>query len=238
MVRRKRKQGTLEFRSWGGARKGAGRKRVGARKCVPHRKRIALKSYQPQHTTMRLVDAVASVRRWRVFAEIVAAIHASHRDGFRVIEFSVQDGHLHLITEAGSARALGNGVRALSIRIARALNRVLGRRGKVFADRFHTRALASLREVRNAIVYVLQNARKHFQQKGVALRASWLDKFSSAGFFDGWSASGARESVSLRDAWRAAGVEPKRPTRDASTWLLQVGWRRLGRIQPSEVPAS
>ncbi len=81
MARRKPKQGTLEFRSWGGARKGAGRKRVGARKCRAHRKRIALKSYQPQHTTLRLVDAVASVRRWRVFAEIVSAIHASHRDG-------------------------------------------------------------------------------------------------------------------------------------------------------------
>ena len=238
MARRKPKQGILEFRSWGGARKGAGRKRVGARKCVPHRKRIALKSYQPQHTTMRLADAVASVRRWRVFAEIVSAIHASHREGFRVVEFSVQDGHLHLITEAGSARALSNGVRALSIRIARALNRVLGRRGKVFADRFHTRALSSLREVKNALVYVLQNARKHFQQKGVALRASWLDKFSSAGFFDGWNAAAAREALTVRESWRSAGLDPKDPTRDASTWLLSVGWRRLGRIQPSEVPAS
>ncbi len=238
MARRKPKQGALEFRSWGGARKGAGRKRVGARSCVPHRKRIALKSYQPQHTTMRLVDAVASVRRWRVFAEIVAAIHASHRDGFCVIEFSVQDGHLHLLTEASSARALSNGVRALSIRVARALNRVLGRRGKVFADRFHTRALSSLREVRNAIVYVLQNARKHFQQKGVALRGNWLDKFSSAGFFDGWNAVAAKETVTLRELWIAAGINPKTPTRDASTWLLRVGWRRLGMIQASEVPAS
>ncbi len=238
MARRKPKQGILEFRSWGGARKGAGRKRVGARKRVPHRKRIALKSYEPQHTTMRLVDEVASLRRWRVFAEIVAAIHASHREGFRVVEFSVQDGHLHLITEAGSARALSNGVRALSIRIARALNRVLGRRGKVFADRFHTRALSSLREVKNALVYVLQNARKHFEQKGVTLRASWLDKFSSAGFFDGWNASASKEALALRESWRSAGLDPKKPTRDASTWLLSVGWRRLGMIQPSEVPTS
>ncbi len=238
MARRKPKQGTLEFRSWGGARKGAGRKRVGARKCVPHRKRVALKSYQPQHRTMRLVDAVASVRRWRVFAEIVSAIRASQREGFRVVEFSVQEGHLHLITEAGGARALSNGVRALSIRIARALNRVLGRRGKVFADRFHARALSSLREVKNALVYVLQNARKHFQQKGVALRADWLDKFSSAGFFDGWSASAAKEAHALRDTWRSAGIDPKKPTRDPSTWLLSVGWLRLGRIQASEIPAS
>ncbi len=237
MGRRKPKQGILEFRSWGGAREGAGRKRVGARTCVPHRKRIALKSYQPQHTTLRLVNAVASVRRWRVFAEIVSAIRAAQRAGFRVVEFSVQDGHLHLITEAGGARALSNGVRALSIRIARALNRVLGRRGKVFADRFHSRALSSLREVKNALVYVLQNGRKHFEQKGVALRANWLDKFSSAGFFDGWNATAAEEAVALRESWRAAGITALKPTRDASTWLLRVGWKRLGMIKATDSPA-
>lgn len=238
MARRKPKQGTLEFRTWGGVRKGAGRNRTSARKCVPHRKRIPLKAYQPQHATLRLVDDVANVRRWRVFAEIVTAIRAAQREGFSVIEFSVQDGHLHLITEASSARALTNGIRGLSIRIARALNRLLGRRGKVFADRFHARALSSLREVRHALVYVLQNARKHFQQKGVALRANWLDKFSSAGFFDGWNASGSREALTLREHWKFAGIQPTRPTRDASTWLLRTGWRRLGVIAPAEAPAS
>ena len=98
---------------------------------------------------------------------------------------------------------------------------ILGRRGKVFADRFHTRALSSLRAVKSALVYVLQNARKHFEQKGVTLRAR-----------------ASKEAITLRELWRSAGIEPEKPTRDASTWLLRVGWRRLGVIQPSEVPAS
>jgi hypothetical protein len=222
--------------TWGGARKGAGRKRVGTRKCVAHRKRVRLKSCEPQHTTLRLVDAVANVRRWRVFAEIVAAIAASHRDGFRVIEFSVQDGHLHLITEASGTKTLSDGVRALSIRIARAVNRVLNRRGRVFADRFHTRALTSLREVRNALVYVLQNARKHFEQRGVTLHRDWLDRFSSAAFFSGWNDPSMKAALALQEAWRSSGVM-RSPTRKAGTWLLQVGWKRLGMISATETPA-
>ena len=83
-----------------------------------------------------------------------------------------------------------------------------------------------------------QNARKHFQQKGVALRANWLDKFSSAEFFDGWNATAAKEAATLRELWRSAGIRESKPTRNASTWLLRVGWRRLGMIQPTDVPAS
>jgi putative transposase len=57
------------------------------------------------------------------------------RDGCRVVHFTVQSNHLHVIAEARDAMALARGVQALSIRIARAVNRVLGRRGPVFADR-------------------------------------------------------------------------------------------------------
>jgi putative transposase len=234
----KSKQGCLSFRAWGGARKGSGRKRVGKRACLPHRRRSPLKSSEPHHTTVRLVDDVANVRRWRIFAAIVEAIAAAQRLNFRIVEFSVQDGHLHLITEASGVTALTNGVRALSIRIARAINRLLKRRGKVVADRFHARTLATPREVRNALVYVLQNARKHFQQKGIALRADWLDNFSSAAFFAGWNGVTAKAALALRGEWRSETRELPVPTRAASTWLLGTGWKRHGTISSTEVPAS
>src|SRR4051812_5098750 len=237
-MRRKSKQGCLDFRTWGGARKGAGRKRIAKRACLPHRKRSRLKSSEPQHTTLRLVDDVASVRRWRVFAEIVSAIRAAQRENFRVVEFSVQDGHLHLITEALDAKALANGIRGLAIRIARAVNRLLKRCGKVFADRFHARALSTPREVRNALVYVLQNARKHFEQKRVSFRRDWLDKFSSAAFFSGWNGVTAKAALALRGEWRSAGLEVASPTKSAATWLLRIGWKRHGEISATEVPAS
>ena len=232
------KQGTLTFRSWGGKRTGAGRPRGSGRRNSPHRKRLRLKSYEPQHTTLRLVDQVSQVRRWSVFAEIVSAISNAQRATFRVIEFSVQDGHLHLLTEAESWKKLSDGIRALEIRIARAVNRVLGRTGKVFGDRYHARALGSPREARNALVYVLQNAKKHAQQRGVQVRRDWLDRFSSAGFFAGWDASSVHVAERLRAQLRVRGKPLPDPRAEAKTWLLRQGWKRHGLLRATEVPAS
>src|SRR5213078_4798003 len=59
--------------------------------------------------------------------------------------------HLHLIVEADDRATLARGVRGLTIRMARAVNRALGRRGAVCADRYHSRALTSPRAVRHAL---------------------------------------------------------------------------------------
>ena len=127
-------------------------------------------------------------------------------------------------------------MRALEIRIARALNRALNRIGRVFDDRYHARALSTPREVRNALVYVLQNARKHFEQKGIALRRDWLDRFSSAPWFDGWNAAAAEAARQLRRAAESALSLRTTPVASPRTWLLRVGWRKHGLLAASETP--
>jgi hypothetical protein len=107
----------------------------------------------------------------------------------------------------------------LAVRVARGLNRLWRRVGAVLADRFHARVLRTPREVRAALVYVLQNARKHG-----AWVARFADVFSSGPAFDGW-----REKV----AESSAGVLAR-----ARTWLLARGWRRLGLIGMGELPKS
>ena len=235
---RKKVQGVLGFKSWGGARQGAGRPAAKGKRRLAHRKRDRLRAYEPQHTTLRLADDVARVRTWRVFVEIVSAIGKAQRGTFRVVEFSVQEGHLHLITEADGWKKLSDGVRGLEVRIARAINRVLGRAGRVFADRYHARALGTPREVRNALVYVLQNARKHFAQRGVVLRRDWLDRFSSAPFFAGWDGAAAVAAEALRAGLKAGGAPLADPREAPHTWLLRAGWKRHGLLRSTEVPAT
>jgi hypothetical protein len=109
------------------------------------------------------------------------------------------------------------GVQGLAIRVARAVNRVLARQGPVWGDRYHARALATPREVRNALVYVLANWRKHVRG------AVGLDPRSSAGWFDGWRSPSARSS------------DPP-PVARARTWLARVGWRRHGLLGLREAP--
>jgi len=176
------------------------------------------------HVTLRVRDDAPRLRRAHAWAVLRGCFRRGcARDGFRLIHFSVQTNHLHLICEADDRRALSRGMQGLAIRIARGMNRVAKRRGKVFADRYHARQLRTPTEVRRALVYVLQNAHHHQH-----LVAGLLDVYSSAPYFDGW-----REP--LRLPLVNDGDPPVVP---ATAWLLTTGWkRRGGPISLAETPS-
>ena len=209
----------LRARTWGGKRSGAGRKPTGRKVGVPHRARPGHDPRHPAHVTLRASKDVASLRGNLVFRAIESSLARASHSGLRVLHFSVQRDHVHLVVEAADRRALSRGLQGLAIRIAKRVNRILGRRGPVWADRFHARALRTPREVRNALVYVLQNWRKHVRG------ARGLDWRSSAMWFEGW----ARPISFL--------VKRVSPVVGPRTWLAAVGWRRLGLIHFDERPA-
>ena len=217
---RKPKQGALPFKSWGGARKGAGRKpKNGVAAGVKHEPREPLKSRHPAHVTLKLRSGLPRLRQKAEYAALRAAfVKGRDRFGFRLCHYAVLNDHLHLICEAADLVALRRGLHGLAIRIARALNRLWRRKGKVFADRYHQRALTSPREVRNALAYVLGNARHHAAEGRMVRAPHPIDTFTSAPWFDGF-----RERVTVRGLEAIA-----RPTTPARTWLLETGWRRHG----------
>lgn len=157
------------------------------------------------------------------------------RSDFRLVHYSLQGNHAHLIVEARNRDALGRGMMAIGSRLARAVNRVMGRSGRVMADRYHARVLPTPREVRNALRYVLLNGRRHAaataSKAGRAMRRL-LDPASSARWFDGCkgTAPGAPE---IRGPTHDT---ERRAVARARTWLLIVGWRRHGLLDPADVP--
>jgi len=163
-----------------------------------------------------------------------AILTGGHRADFRVIEFSVQSNHIHLIVEADGADRLARGMIGLEVRMARRLNRALGRRGRLFAERYHSRALRTPTEVRNAIRYVILNHRHHSSPRGASGRCSQtaaLDPCSSAVWFDGW-----KVPLQAREAWQRELLALPRPTATATVWLLTVGWKRRGLLDRGESP--
>jgi REP element-mobilizing transposase RayT len=101
------------------------------------------------------------------------------RFGFRLVHFSVQGNHAHFIVEAPDAEALGRAMKGLEVRMARALNKVMGRQGPVFADRYNAHLLAAPREADNAGRYVLENWKVHAAREGQPA-PSGVDPFCSA----------------------------------------------------------
>jgi REP element-mobilizing transposase RayT len=131
---------------------------------------------------MRVCGGRPSLRGSRSFRAIQEALRkGKERFGLRIIHFSVQGNHMHLLVEADDSLALTRGMKGLTVRLARALNRAHGLRGQVFADRFHSRALKSPREVAYAMRYVLGNHMKH----GLANWNGGTDPCSSAAFTPG-----------------------------------------------------
>ncbi len=156
---------------------------------------------------------------------------------FRVVEFSIQDNHLHLIVEAtgvietGSVDApdvLRTGVSGLMISFAKRLNALLRRKGKVWGDRWHGRELPTPSEVRHALVYVFRNIAKH----GARMYGdACVDQLSSAPRFRGFS----RPVLEVFDFAKPR-AKPW-PVNEPTTWLLEKGWRlaKGGLIDPNEV---
>jgi REP element-mobilizing transposase RayT len=203
---------------------------------VSHRERAALASRFPVHVTVKLRRGLRPLRRRAEYAALRAAFAAgctggassARGRGFRLCHYAILNDHLHLLVEARDRMALWRGIQGLLVRIARALNKLWSRKGKVFGDRYHGRILRSPREVRHALRYVLQNARKHAAEGRMLAVPQAIDTYSSAPWFDGF-----REPITVR------GLEAiLRPVTDARTWMLTIGWRRHGLLSVHELPST
>ena len=174
---------------------------------------------------MRRVADGPPLRRGDCYAALRQCFtEGKNRFGFRLAHYSVQGNHIHLICEADDRLALSRGMQGLTIRIARRVNKRLGRRGRLFAQRYHARILRSPREVRHALVYVLNNRRHHAD---AALARDWLDPCSSAPWFTGWKLTIRRHQIPAGDP----------PVVAPTAWLLAHGWRlKSGPLRFDESP--
>jgi hypothetical protein len=161
------------------------------------------------HVTLRATDGLPSLRSAWLFPVVRRALGASLKPAFRVVHFSVQTDHIHLVVEGDEQLSLVRGLQGLAGRCAKAINRVARRKGRVWSSRYHAHALRTPCEARRGLVYVLLNFRKH-------LRAMpGIDPRSSGPWFVGWR----RPPATSREP---SIVAPPR------TWLAAIGWRRAG----------
>jgi REP-associated tyrosine transposase len=215
-VRTTPQQAELNFpepRTHGGRRKGAGRPK--RKTGVPHASRERVTKHDPRLVTIKLVEGLPWLREALEGRALMHCIRAAQRADFRIVHYSIQSDHVHLIVEADDKRALSRGMKGCNARIALTLNSLWRRRGKVFRERFHDVALKTLRQVHNALKYVLNNHFKHGVQSNAYAAPHDPDVFSSARYFDGWRGRapdllpGADGAVVVRGGWK-----------------LSCGWKR------------
>ncbi|TMA74991.1 MAG: hypothetical protein E6J67_10335 [Deltaproteobacteria bacterium] len=197
------KQLTLKIPQRGGKRKGAGRKLKAPRPKVSHKARAQFDHAAVVLVTLHVATGVWNLRSKRCFGVIEQCFaDARERFGLRIVEFSVLGNHLHLLVEADSSLALSRGMQGLAVRIAKALNHIMRRRGSVFEDHYHSRLLRSPTELVSAIAYVVGNHEHHYgPSRGV-------------------------------DPYSSLACDPARVLAKPLTWLIRTGWRRARACSP------
>lgn len=146
----------------GGRRRGSGRKRIHS-KGVAHREREKVNLRTPLHINFKFRTNIKNKTTLRLLKR---AIINSRSHGLRILHFSMQHNHIHLIVEAVSNEILTRGMRSLTVTFSKGL-----KLGKVQIERYHLHVLKTLRETRNAIQYVLFNSQKHGSKQ--------IDEYSS-----------------------------------------------------------
>ena len=169
---------------WGGKRKGAGRKPGRRRAGVRHRSRDTVSWTTPVSMTCKMLAGMPSLRTCEAHAIITGAFREAYlRRAFLVTQYSVQHTHLHIVVEARDAEQLSRGMGRILIRITRRLNKLWGRTGSLWPERYHSRVIKHPRAMRFVLRYVINNARKH----GAWGKQDEPDPYSSGAWFDGWS---------------------------------------------------
>ena len=236
---RRARAGHQELFRRGGKRRGAGRRPAGLRARQAHAARPQFRPYHALHVVLRVVPEVRSLRRRNMYQAIrEATITAARGELIRIVHVSLQRDHVHLLVEAKDKDALARGMQGFLISAARNINRELGqgdlrRRGKVFADRYHLKVITSPTQARHALAYVMNNWRKHGEDRA-GLPSTWLvDPFSSGIVFPDWlELQGQPWLWKIRETYDPLVVFRPR------TWLLAEGWKLAGDpISTREVPS-
>ncbi len=196
-----------------------------------HRQRDGIVARMPVHVTIRLRRDVPTIRQPRFVRRFRSSLsEACIRHGFRVVHYSIQRDHVHLLIEAQTNYSIACGMKSVGARIGKLANRLFERKGKVLDGRYHLRPLRTPLEVHRALRYVLLNHWHHAAQRRKANPSSdhervQPDPASSGRWFSGWSIATAPPNPNDH-----CEVAPAR------TWLLQTAWRRHGLIHPADVP--
>jgi REP element-mobilizing transposase RayT len=199
----RQKEFNLYKGSWGGRRPGAGRKRRHS-EGVAHLTREQVTKRTALHVNFKLA---CFIRNKRCLQLLKRSIANARKQGLRVLHFSLQSNHVHLILEADHNAILTKGMRSLCITFAKGIGR-----GRVQIERYHLHVLRSLRETRHAVHYVLFN-----QQKHAKLNSAYMDEFSSLGLIR--DLSSLAKSARMTVIWKQIKNLPQ--LSNAEGWMIQ-----------------
>lgn len=147
-------------------RKGGGR-RPKHDKGIRHIKRPEIKRLTSLHLTVKILKDKAGIKNKQTLALLKHAILKARKKGLRIIHFTLEYDHVHLLVEANDNEVLGRGMMVFGVTMAKGINRLKSIKGTVYKHRYHFRKINSPRELKNVLHYIFNNGIKHKTAKSL-----------------------------------------------------------------------
>lgn len=128
---------------------------------IRHLARPHLKKPSSLHLTIKIKKIKADIKNKSILSILKRAILNARKKGLRVLHYSLEYDHVHLLIEAENNTILGKGMQAFGVTLSKAINRVRKLKGGVYKHRYHFRQISSARELKNVMNYIFSNGMKH-----------------------------------------------------------------------------
>lgn len=140
--------------------KGAGRKAIHD-KGIRHIERELITKETVLHLTLKIKKEKSSLKNKFILKTLQNSIKKARLLGLKVLQYTLEYDHVHLLVEASNNISLGKGMQSLGISFSKGINKIKGQKGSVFKTRYHFRKLKTPQEIKNALSYILGNGIKH-----------------------------------------------------------------------------
>jgi len=134
---------------------------------IRHTKRPHLKRPSSLHLTVKIKKNKAEIKNKSVLAILKRSILNARKQGLRVIHYSLEYDHVHLLIEADNNLILGKGMQAFGVTFSKAINRLKKLAGEVYKHRYHFRRISSCSELKNVMNYIFNNGLRHKTSKSI-----------------------------------------------------------------------
>lgn len=192
--------------------KGAGRPAIHDRG-IRHIARDKVTKHTSLHLTIKIERLKAGLRNKDVLKQLHDSIKKARKIGLRVIHYTLEFDHVHLLVEVDSNQQLAKGMQSFGISFSKGINKIKAQVGKVFKTRYHFRKLKSPNEIKNVIFYILGNSLKH--KKDFSILSPYNTAITASALFPGFEL-GIEETITksvllsqLRDDLKSILSKPK-----------------------------
>lgn len=150
----------------------AGRKAIHDR-AIRHTERPKFKNARSLHLTIKVRENKADIKSIKLLKALHHAIKRARLMKLKIIHYTLEYNHVHLLVEADTHHALHRGMQAFGISFSKAINKTKRLKGTVYKHRYHFRQICSSRELKNVLHYIFHNGIKHGRT------SSLIDPFNS-----------------------------------------------------------